>query len=52
MITLEEYNNKLNKLGELNNRITISLGLEHYLSSFSANISAYEVLVLRFSCFN
>lgn len=48
MIGLEEYSTKLNKLGELNTRITKSLGLEHYLSTFSANMLEIMKQFLKF----
>ena len=48
MIGLEEYNTKLNKLGELNTSITKSLGLEHYLSTFSANMLEIMKQFLKF----
>ena len=48
MMNLEDYTNKLNRLGELNNRITISLGLEHYLSTFSANMLEIMKQYLKF----
>ena len=49
MISIEEYKNKLNRLGELNNKITISLGLEHYLSTFSANMLEIMKQFLKFA---